>query len=376
VGAFAGGMAPNARIVAVRPTMQISPGDVLSIGYSVSHAAALTFIDHIAHLLDMPVTVNVSLGMNAGAHDGSTLLEAAFDGFSTGGRKAGRVIIKSAGNERGQNGHASLDLPSNSLEVLKWTSPQPHRGPDNIEVWFHSSDDVQFRLIGPTGGSPTAWVQFSTPMVSGALPSGETFAMTLDRYFRDNGDSRLLVTVNGPHRTQISAGTFSLEIQSGNIRSQGRLDAWIERTMFRPIKFANHVDDEVTLSVPGTARTVVAVASVGSNSPIVSSGFSSKGPCRDKREKPELSASGDSIAAADGGTAHGIRTESGTSMAAPHVTGAVALLFSRCRKLARPIPNAMQVSAALRGTTQNFNGRHTPSVGYGVLDAKALIDAF
>ena len=48
----------------------------------------------------MPVVVNVSQGMNAGAHDGKSMLEVAFDEFSKGGRQRGRVIVKSAGNER------------------------------------------------------------------------------------------------------------------------------------------------------------------------------------------------------------------------------------------------------------------------------------
>ena len=52
-------------------------------------------------------------------------------------------------------------------------------------------------------------------------------------------------------------------------------------------------------------------------------------------------------------------------MAAPHVTGAGALVLSYCAKHGLAIPNAIQIAAALRGTTQNFSGRHTPSLGYG-----------
>ena len=63
-------------------------------------------------------------------------------------------------------------------------------------------------------------------------------------------------------------------------------------------------------------------------------------------------------------------------MAAPHVTGAVALVLSYCAKHGLAIPNAIQIAAALRGTTQNFSGRHTPSLGYGALDARALLGAF
>ena len=48
----------------------------------------------------MPVVVNISQGMNAGAHDGRSALELGFEHFSDGGRMPGRVVVKSAGNER------------------------------------------------------------------------------------------------------------------------------------------------------------------------------------------------------------------------------------------------------------------------------------
>lgn len=372
-GAFAGGVAPAARIVVVKPTFEVAAGDPFSIGYSVSHAAALSFIDEIADKLSMPVAVNVSLGMNAGAHDGSSALEAAFDAFAGGGRKPGRVVIKSAGNERGQAGHASVDVMTGALETLQWNAVSPHSGPDNIEVWFDSSDDVRFRIITPAGDS-TIWIEAASDHVSGTFGSGERYALTLERFCRDNGDSRLLITMSAPLGGLVSAGTFSLEILGQAIHSSGHLEAWIERNDRRPIRFVSHVDDEITLSIPGTARTVISVASVRSALPLAASSFSSMGPSRDDRRKPEICAPGENIAAALGGTANGVIAKSGTSMAAPHVTGAVALLFSRCAKQGRPIPNAVQVAGALRSTTQNSRGHHTPAFGFGLVDVAAFVE--
>jgi subtilisin family serine protease len=162
VGSFPGGMAPDARIVFVRPKLSVSPGDRHSIGYSLSHVDALSLINHMATKLNLPVVVNVSLGMNAGAHDGSSLLEAAFDQFSEGGRKPGRVIIKSAGNERGRNGHAKLTLGSEGLDLFKWKSQSAHVGPDNLEIWFHPADDLRFRLKAPNG-EMTSWIERNAP---------------------------------------------------------------------------------------------------------------------------------------------------------------------------------------------------------------------
>lgn len=77
---FPGGVAPAARLLVVIPKDDGPPG------YSVSHLDALKFIDQKATELGLPVVVNVSQGMNAGAHDGLSSLERDFDEFCNSGR--------------------------------------------------------------------------------------------------------------------------------------------------------------------------------------------------------------------------------------------------------------------------------------------------
>jgi hypothetical protein len=70
-------------------------------------------------------------------------------------------------------------------------------------------------------------------------------------------------------------------------------------------------------------------------------------------------------------------------MAAPHVSGAIALLLSARAKRIQANPtanlrqfNAAQIRAALGQTSQNYNGRSTSSVGYGVLDVERFLKVF
>ena len=70
-------------------------------------------------------------------------------------------------------------------------------------------------------------------------------------------------------------------------------------------------------------------------------------------------------------------------MAAPHVSGAIALLLSRQEKRMQASPaaglkqfNAAQIRAALGQTSQNYNGRATSSMGYGVVDVQRFLEAF
>jgi len=376
-GNFTGGVAPDSKLLVVLPKLQVGPTDPFSTGYSNGHIDALTFIKATALQHALPVVVNVSLGMNAGAHDGSSALEAGFDNFTGGGREPGFIIVKSAGNERGKNGHARVKIASNAMETLKWNNRLLHQAPDHIELWWSSADHLEFELRNPTAVSGPI-VNVSNPSQQGTFPNGVPYEMTYSHRYSDNGDSRLLISLSPGQSAGIAAGTWELDIRSGVIRSQGEIHAWIEKAGGpHLIEFVTHQDDENTLSIPATARTVIAVGSVGPQTPFVLERSSSYGPSRDGREKPELAAPGRNIGAAQAGTGNGVGSRSGTSMAAPHVAGAIALLLSHCEKSAhKPNVNAAQVLKAITQTTQNYNGRHQPGFGYGVLDVKALLESF
>nr|WP_250814239.1 S8 family serine peptidase [Neorhizobium tomejilense] len=63
---------------------------------------------------------------------------------------------------------------------------------------------------------------------------------------------------------------------------------------------------------------------------------------------------------------------SGTSVAAPHVTGAIALVMSRMERLGRPQPNALYYQSRLRATARS-NGIYHTGFGSGVLDVEAFL---
>jgi subtilisin family serine protease len=375
-GSFAGGVAPKARIVVVVTRLKSSPGDPFSIGYSSSHVDSLAYIKAVATKLDLPVVVNISQGMNAGAHDGTSLLEAAFDGFSGGGRDPGVAIVKSAGNERNYAGHARLMLASNVVDELKWQSRAVYRREDVFELWFKACDEFRFRLFDPSGDS-TSLVSWEAPLLKHSLSSGNLVVMSYTRYHHDNGDSRLMLVVQPGGASRIKAGEWRIEVESGVVRSAGQIDAWVERSGERAITFSNHIEEEMTLTIPGTAHTVISVGAISPTMPMRIQDFSSYGPTRDQRDKPDVVAPGKDIVAANAGTKTGVRPDSGTSMAAPHVTGAIALLFSHLAKQpGARLPNVAQVRAALTQHAQNFNGRFTPGHGYGVIDVAAFLKAF
>jgi subtilisin family serine protease len=374
-GAFAGGMAPKSKIVVVIPDMVTSPGDPPSIGYSNSHVDALSFVRATAEKSALPVAVNVSLGMNAGAHDGSSTLEAGFDQFSGVGRDPGFIVIKSAGNERGHKGHAATAAMLGGISQIVWDSEHSLRDLDYIEVWFNSFDDIAFTLIDPANNR-SGTVSASHPKEV-AILGGNQCQLRLTPLHRDNGDNLLLVNIM-PDSQMIQAGRWRLEMQGLSLPSGGEIHAWVERDNSRAVNFASGDNDEMMLSIPGTARTVITVAACESAIPLRLTDSSSWGLTRDRRPKPDLCAPGKDISAARANTndPQAVVSSTGTSMAAPHVTGAVALLLSRLHKSGKPQVNAQQVQRALIRSAQNFTGQHNKGFGYGALNVLAFINQF
>jgi endonuclease G len=368
-GPFAGGVAPDAKLLIV-----IS-GGMGPTGYSMSHIEALSFIDGFARARNLPVVVNLSQGMNAGAHDGKSSLEVAFDAFSSSGTKPGRVVVKSAGNERGKNGHAFVTLLPDSAEELLWERVEKAAPTERIELWWNSASEVEFRLRDPENEwSPVVGV--AAPEAKGMFAAGGPYHLAFTKRHIDNGDSLLAIELGSALGGPAAIGKWALEIVNKATLEDCHIHAWVERRGGKATGFTNHISEERTLSVPGTASSVIVVGAIDACKPLRVGYFSSYGPTRDDQKKPIVCAPGVNVKAAKGGTDNDVFPDSGTSMAAPHVAGAIALLFSRMAKTGKKTPSGNQIVAAMRQKTQNYNGRWDRGQGFGVIDVTALLAAF
>lgn len=365
------GTAPNADIIFVDTNNSDVPWTGPEVvgadfGDSVRLLEALAFIFEMAG--DRPCVINISLGTNGGAHDGSSLVEQGIDAMVS--ERPNRAVVIAAANSFNDGIHAEGTIAEGDFADLSWIVAEEDRTDNELEIWYSAKDEFRLELIAPDGRSLGS-VNLGG---SGILEdNGITFLfITHRRSDPNNGDHTIGIFMED----RLASGAWTLRLHGENI-SDGRFHAWIERDNYGQSSFALPHDNSHTLGSISTGQKSIVVGSYDahkSNVPL--SWFSSAGPTRDGREKPEISAPGHGVWAAQSRTGDGSVQKSGTSMAAPAVTGIIALMFAeaRTRNIDLPITALREIlDQSARATPADY-GWHD-RYGRGRIDAAAAIEA-
>jgi len=128
---------------------------------------------------------------------------------------------------------------------------------------------------------------------------------------------------------------------------------------------------DLSITDPGNAEEVITVGSVHKLQPHTygPSYFSSKGPTGDGRFKPDCVAPGEKIVSAQAGSKDQTVEMDGTSMATPHVSGAIALFLSakpEFKGRARNVKESLLKSCTDLNRDRNFQG-------FGLVDVLRMI---
>ena len=378
------GVAPEATYVVARVARtdgSIFDADVLK---------AVKFVFDRAEELGMPAVVNLSLGSDFGAHDGSSALELGLSSF-VGPTLPGRAIVVAAGNSAGlYDGlgskypgpfgiHTGVHVPRASVARVPVITPARTgkivNGTAFIWVGFREGDELSVgidrkgsQLLAPVSvghGNSVAVDDFEVGVLNGTDGGSDDSAIS-------PGQKNAVVYIDGswPEDSDLSIhlqghGTAQLWLQS-----QGDLDPNVALGALFP-----RAEKEGTINVPASASALIAVGAtlnrttwtdvlgnavdmpnLGAleNTPLDSIAyFSAAGPNALGAIKPDIVAPGVYLTGAMARSADPRRTDNqlfaslgrcptddecfvvdethaitgGTSMSAPIVSGAIALLF-------------------------------------------------
>jgi subtilisin family serine protease len=409
------GVAPNADMIVVKMNLNRPDNEFLS-----SLVDAVKYIFDKADSLGKPAVINISLGTYFGSHDGRDIQALAIDNLIS--SRPGHVVVCSAGNA----GNAPIHLGYEANADTQFTWLQPGAQSIHLQAWGDSGVFGNIRFaVGIDRISPTRQSLATLPFRPGDLDPG---VLKTDTLFDQYGNQLGLIE----SMVQYWNGNYGLDYRiypdstvsingSDTVRyfwrfastGQGRFDAWSYDMVF------DNLPDSVTYPLvryyrkPDTDQTLVSsftcsdkVITVGSyvnrnyytNANFATtidtsltvgrlSSFSSKGPTRDGRIKPDITATGewvlscgsqaelnqlvavepDKVAA---GRKH--KRSSGTSMSSPVVAGIAALYLQK-----NPSADWQEVkNVLLRCAEQDqFTGNSLPNTswGYGKADAYAVV---
>ena len=279
---------------------------------------ALDLVVRRAQDMNRPLAVNISFGNTYGSHDGTSLLETFINDMSGIGRN---VIVAGTGNEGTGAGHRAGSLVMGQEENAQ-LSIAPYETGMGVQLWKSYVDQFSIRLVTPSG-------EIIGPIDSRLGPQELRYGGTqiLIYYGKPSPFSRAQEIYFDflPVRDYLDSGIWTFRLTPERIVT-GRYDMWLpSRGILNPsTRFLRPVP-ETTLTIPSTAANVISVGAYD-DSYRAYADFSGRGFTRQTGQvKPDLAAPGvDIVTARRGG---GYEAVTGTSFAAPFVTGSAALLM-------------------------------------------------
>lgn len=401
------GVCPKAEIAAVLISVPVLKDTLAERRATFSDSTRI--VHAVEHLLEIarkkqkPISINISLGTNGGAHDGSSGVSRWLDALLSDPGRAVTVAAGNAGQEKGATAedigfitgrvHSSGQIASRGLSVdLEWTvvgNGIEDLSENELEIWYSAQDRLTIMLKAPGAGSDWITVRPREFVQNRRMPSGTIVSIYNELYHPTNGSNYAAIYL-APNLQPgsirgIEAGVWRVRLVGDEIRN-GRFNCWIERDdpveirsvgavrLFRFPSFfseASNVDSH-SISSLACGHRVISVANLDDARQRINMS-SSQGPTRDDRSKPDIAASGTDIVAAKGFTEDDKVWigKTGTSMASPYVAGVVGLMLSANKDL-----TSAQCSGILQRTARPLPGASYEwrnDAGFGVIDPAGAI---
>ena len=286
----------------------------------------IKYLQVTAYRLNRPLVILITLGSNLGSHEGSSPLSSTIQDAS---RFLGRAAVIAGGNETGLAHHYFGTIPAgqewDDVEI-RVGAQEAERG-FTLELWATTTDTYSVGFISPSGETISripiiARNETSIPFLL------ERTVITVNYQLIESGSGRQLISMRFLHpaagiwkvrvyNTQFFTGEFNMWLPSQGLISD-------ETVFLRPNPYTN-------ITLPGNSATPITVSAYNhlNNSIYIHSsrGFTPSGLIKPELAAPGVDVSGPAVSRRNGGAVP-MTTRSGTSVAAAHVAGAVANLYS------------------------------------------------
>ncbi|MGE4277129.1 MAG: S8 family serine peptidase [Lawsonibacter sp.] len=347
------GVASDAAILAVK----LSPNPVKSTDIM----RGVKYLIDRAKLLNMPCAINISYGTNNGSHTGQSLFETYLTDMSQQWKTS---IVCASGNEGFGGHHYTRQLIQEEILRVEFATATI-RPSMYLTLWKNFADTVEYELIAPSGRSSPRLnnqLRFFDTVLDGVnikaffgLPSHYTVLQEI--YFDFEG-------LNG----SIPDGVWTLVCYARNI-VDGSFHIWLP-TIEEVTEDTAFLEPSVllTMTLPSTSYQLLSVGGYQGYTDVASA-FSGRGThlCSGQTQLDLVAPAENILSAKAGG---GYDTFTGTSFAAPFVTGSAALMMQWGIVLGNdPFLYGERIKAFLCGSAQRFPGQSYPnaSLGYGAL---------